>query len=158
METPEWWLGVLKAIGSYGTPATLIIIGLLTWWRVLPALIEAISNRQSKIEERMAKLLDTTTERFERQLKEADQRHEDCIEGQRLLLTRIDEQDEKLSAQSKLIEEQRDQIAGLKAQLRTLQIAAVRLDGHPISDMARGVVTALENLETPPSPPKENLS
>ena len=140
------WLNIGKIVGSYGTPATLILLGLLAWWQGLPKLIEALSNRQSKVEERMALLLDSATQRFEKQLKEADQRHDDCMEGQRELIKRIDEQDEKLSAQSRLIDEQHDQIAGLKAQLRQLQVSAVRLDGSAISDIARGVVASLENL------------
>lgn len=141
------WLDLIKNIGSYGTPATLVIIGLLAWWQVLPKLIDAISNRQSKIEERMALLLDSATERFEKQLKEADERHDDCMAGQRVLIQRIDEQDEKLSVQSRLIDAQQDMITGLKAQLRQLQVSSVRVEGSPISGLARGVVEALDHID-----------
>lgn len=145
----EGWLDLLKGIGSYGTPATLVLIGLLTWWQILPKLIDAISNRQSKIEERMGLLLDNATERFEKQLADADRRHDDCMKGQRQLVGRIDEQDKKLSEQSRLIDAQSDMITGLKAQLRQLQVSAVRLDGTGITDIARGVVEALDHLNPP---------
>lgn len=145
----SWW-DLIKGIGqSYGTPATLVIIGLLTWWQVLPKLIDAITNRQSKIEGRMAALLDSATERFEKELAAADKRHEDCMAGQQRLIARIDEQDEKLSEQSRLIDSQQDMITGLKKQLRQLQVSAIRQEGHPISEMAQRAVEALERLDTP---------
>lgn len=151
------WINVLKAAGGYGTSATLVVMGLFAWWHVLPKLIDAISNRQSKIEERMALLLETTTARFEGQLAAADKRHEDCMKGQQLLIQRIDDQDKKLSEQSTTISEQSDLINGLKAQLRQLQMSAVRLDGTPISQMARGVVVALDNLELDQATAPEQL-
>ncbi len=97
-------LDYLKGWGGYTTTVTLIVGGLLSWWKVLPALIEAISNRQSKIEERMGKLLESATTRFETQLAASDKRHADCMEGQETLRKRIvalEEEVDQLPVRSK---------------------------------------------------------
>lgn len=137
----------LRGLGGYSTTIALIVGGLLTWWKVLPSIIDAIANRQSKIEERMGSLLDDATARFTRQIAEADQRHADCMEGQRKLVARIDEQDAKIAEQSRTIGAQDETIAGLRKQFSQLQASAVRLDGTSVSDIARGVVDSLDRID-----------
>lgn len=136
-----------KGLGGYTTTGTLVVIALLTWWKVLPAIIDAIANRQSKIEERMGSLLDDATARFTRQIAEADQRHDECMNGQRKLVERIDEQDAKIAEQSRTIGAQDETIAGLRKQFSQLQASAVRLDGTSVSDIARGVVDSLDRID-----------
>lgn len=140
-------LDFLKGWGGYTTTLTLIAGGLLTWWKVLPALIDALANRQSKIEERMGALLRDATDRFSRQIAEADARHADCMEGQRKLLERVEEQDEKITAQSRKLQEQDETIAGLRAQFRSMQVSAVRIEGGGVSALARGMIETLDIVE-----------
>lgn len=55
------------------------------WWKGLPAIIAVFDRRQSGAEERIALLLEAQANRFNVQLGQADDRHEECMEGQRQL-------------------------------------------------------------------------
>jgi len=59
------------------------VIGL--WWKGLPAIIDAFERKQSGVELRIAGLLDDQAKRFNEQLGQADDRHDECMEGQRQL-------------------------------------------------------------------------
>lgn len=83
-------LSGLTEIKGYGGYSTTIVL-LFLWWKGLPQVLEAWSNRQSKIEERMGKLLEDAQVRFAGQIREADSRHEKCIEGQEMLRLRVAE-------------------------------------------------------------------
>lgn len=63
---------------------------LLGFWKALPSVLDAFERRQSGIEVRTQALLDSQTERFEIQLTAADDRHAECMEGQRLLREALD--------------------------------------------------------------------
>jgi len=138
----------LKGLGGYTTTVTLIIGGLLTWWKVLPSLIDAISNRQSNIEHRMGELLASATERFEKQLASADKRHDDCMAGQERLVARINEQDVKIAELSRTVEARDEVIAGLRKQFTQLQTTAIREEGkHPVlAPMAAAAIEALGSV------------
>lgn len=58
---------------------------LLGFWKALPSVLDAFERRQSGIETRTEALLDAQTKRFNEQLKQADDRHEECMKGQQVL-------------------------------------------------------------------------
>lgn len=132
------YLEAAKGYGGYTTSVILLVGGLLSWWKVLPSLIDAISNRQSKIEERMGKLLDDATERFDRQIKAADDRHAECMEGQKRLQDRV-------TALENEIDKLRDENAGLKKQRISAQVSAIRSAPDSISSpVIEDMVQSLE--------------
>jgi len=117
---------------------TLVAMLLIAWWQGLPKLLDAITNRQSKIEERMQDLLDKATERFERELAAADKRHGDCMAANDVLAGRINEQEKRLAGQASTIAEQGDQLVtaqrtidSLKKQIVQMQASALRVATHP---------------------------
>lgn len=64
---------------------TLVASCIGLWWKGLPAVIDAFDRRQSGIELRTEALLDAQAKRFAEQLAQADERHDECMEGQKLL-------------------------------------------------------------------------
>lgn len=139
----------LKGYGGYTTTVAIIVGGLLTWWRVLPALIDAMANRQSKIEERMGNLLTSATERFARDIEAADRRHDECIQGQEMLRKRIDQQDHKIREQQECIDEQQTTIEALKRQITQLQRSAVRTKGQSPSPLIEAAMASLDRIPSP---------
>jgi hypothetical protein len=140
-----------KAIIAGWTPGAtgiwfIVILLLGVLWKGAPAFIEALANRQSKIEERMAALLSTATDRFTRELAEADKRHEECMRGQELLRERIDRQDKKIREQQDCINDQQDTIEGLKRQIGQVSLSVVRTEGVKPSPMIAAVVDRLNLL------------
>lgn len=136
----------LKGFGGYTTTLAIIIGGLLAWWKVLPAFVDAISNRQSKIEERMALLLENATARFTRDIAAADLRHADCMAGQDKLLARIDALEEKSAAQQACIEDQQRTIEGLRRGTAQRQVSAIRTEGQGASPMVERAMQALSQI------------
>ncbi len=134
------FLESLKGYGGYSTTVVIIVFGLMTWWKVLPSVIDAISNRQSKIEERIGKLLDEATPRFERQIAAADERHEHCMEGQEALQREVNRLREHSVVQDKTIE-------GLRRQILQMQVSAVRLEGSGVTPIATATVAALDRMK-----------
>jgi predicted nucleic acid-binding Zn-ribbon protein len=124
----------------------IVIGGLVAWWKGLPAFLEALANRQSKMEERMASLLQATTDRFTRELEAADKRHEDCMKGQERLIERIGQLERRGAEDRECIEKQQETIAGLKRQIVQLQVSAVRTEGVGVSPVIQGVVARLDAL------------
>lgn len=70
---------------------TLVATALAMWWKGLPAVIDAFERRQSGIELRTEALLDQQATRFNAQLAQADDRHEECMEGQKKLREELDQ-------------------------------------------------------------------
>lgn len=70
---------------------TLVAAALGMWWKGLPAVIDAFERRQSGIETRTEALLDAQATRFNAQLAQADDRHEECMEGQKKLREELDQ-------------------------------------------------------------------
>lgn len=64
---------------------TLVASCLAMWWKGLPAVLDAFERKQSGIEMRTEALLDAQTKRFNEQLAQADDRHEECMKGQQVL-------------------------------------------------------------------------
>ncbi|GAA0730018.1 hypothetical protein [Sphingomonas japonica] len=64
---------------------------LLGWWKGLPAVLDAFERRQSGIELRTEALLDAQAKRFAEQLAAADDRHDECMEGQKALRAEMTE-------------------------------------------------------------------
>jgi|TARA_R100000479_G_scaffold176487_1_gene131356 hypothetical protein len=71
----------------------LVVLGvfLLGFWKALPSVLDAFERKQSGIELRTEALLDAQARRFEAQLAAADSRHDECMEGQRLLRAELAE-------------------------------------------------------------------
>ena len=128
---------------------TLVIMALVAWWKGLPAFIDAMANRQSKIEERMGALLQQTTDRFSRELADADKRHEDCVKSQEVLRARIEAQDKKIAEQQECISEQQATIEGLKRQMLQMQQSAIRLEGMGSGGIAEVAKAAVKAFDVP---------
>lgn len=64
-----------------------VVVGvfLLGFWKALPSVLDAFERRQSGIEVRTEALLDAQSRRFAEQLAAADARHDECMEGQRIM-------------------------------------------------------------------------
>ena len=125
---------------------SLVALVLLGWWQVLPKFIEAFANRQSKLEERMQVLLDRSTERFQRELAAADERHDACLEGQKRLMIRVEELERGRDEDRKLIAEQTRTIEGLNHKITQMQISALRTDGMVPSPLIKGVMDRLDQM------------
>lgn len=69
------WFRFLAVLGVF----------LLGFWKALPSVLDAFERKQSGIETRTEALLDAQAKRFEAQLAAADSRHDECMEGQRIL-------------------------------------------------------------------------
>ncbi len=132
----------------------LVIMGLVAWWKGLPAVIEAIANRQSKIEERLGREMDAMSQRWEARLEAADKQHQECVKGQEALRERTNKQDviiakqnETIANQTKQISDLTDKVSALKITNEMLQIreAQKELDGG--SDSA--IYRALDQLRKP---------
>lgn len=125
---------------------TLVALVLLGWWQGLPKFIDAFANRQSKLEERMQALLDRSTERFEREIAAADERHDACLEGQKRLMIRVEELERGRDEDRKVIAEQTRTIEGLNHKITQMQISALRTDGMVPSPLIQGVMDRLDQL------------
>jgi predicted nucleic acid-binding Zn-ribbon protein len=117
------------------------------WWKGLPAVLDAFANRQSKIEERMGKLLEDATARFTREIAAADKRHDDCMEGQQRLLVRIDTLEDKVSEQQECIERQQATIEGLRRQAVQNSVSALRVDGQVASPVIEAALQSLDKIK-----------
>lgn len=114
-----------------------LAVWVLILWRGVPTFLDAITNRQSKIEERMEARLKEADERYLKQIEAADRRHDECIKGQ-----------EKLQARVAVLEGQVDKLheenAGLKRQIVGSQASAIRAaPDEVVTPLIRGMV---ENL------------
>lgn len=69
----------------------LLSVFLLGFWKALPSVLDAFERRQSGIEVRTEALLDAQSKRFAEQLAQADARHDECMEGQKVLRAEIAE-------------------------------------------------------------------
>lgn len=125
---------------------TLVALVLLGWWKGLPGVLDAFANRQSKLEERMQALLDRSTERFEREIAAADERHDACMEGQKRLMIRVEELERGRDEDRKVIAEQTRTIEGLNHKITQMQISALRTDGMAPSPLIKGVMDRLDQL------------
>lgn len=75
----------------------LVLVTLVTWWRYLPAVLDARANsvalerqtRMQQVEQERADRM-REVERLEGQIKASDERHAECMEGQRKLRDEID--------------------------------------------------------------------
>lgn len=67
------------------------------WWRGLPAVLEAWTNRLDK--ERGHR--EREIERLERQIRDADDRHDECMKGQAALRREIDDLRKRIAAMVK---------------------------------------------------------
>lgn len=117
----------------------LVVLGLVGWWKGLPAVLEAIANRQSKIEERMGQLLEDATARFTRELAAADARHHDCMKGQSEMHLEVERLRE-------CVQEQQATIDSLKKQLIQVQVSAIRTEGQPVSPLIASAVQSLDRV------------
>jgi uncharacterized coiled-coil protein SlyX len=125
-----------------------VCILLLILWKGVPAFLDAISNRQSKVEERMEARLKDSDERYLKQIEAADRRHEDCMKANETLSERIDALEERDAKKSKIIAEngdllvvaqqtivkQSEEIAGLKRQIVQMQVSTLRVAPHTAAD------------------------
>lgn len=71
--------------------AAVILLILGGYWRALPSVLDAFERKQSGIETRTEALLDAQAKRFNEQLAQADDRHEECMEGQKALRLELDQ-------------------------------------------------------------------
>jgi len=158
---PEHFLAAIKGYGGYSTTLVVIVFGFLTWWKVLPSLIDAIANRRSKIEERLGDEMEAMSARFMAQIAAADGRHEDCIKGQNDLRDRMSAMDLTIAEQNKTIAkltslstdqartitELNAQVAGMSAQARQATVSVLRsLPSEDMSPQMRDMKRKLDNL------------
>lgn len=81
---------LLDKLGQGWTPGAIgvwvLVAAVVTaWWRGLPSVLDAFERKQSGIELRTEALLDAQAKRFAEQLAAADDRHDECMEGQKAL-------------------------------------------------------------------------
>lgn len=115
---------------------TLVLMAFYVLWQGLPKLLDTLANRTSKEGDRT----DREIARLEAQIIASDKRHEECIEGQRVLRDEVN----RLNAI----------INGLIVQMRQMQISAARVDGLSLSPVIENMLTSLEEV---PSPRTERL-
>lgn len=137
----------LLAFFSKWTPGgvgiwTLVIMALIAWWQGLPKLLDAITNRQSKIEERMGQLLADATTRFDRQIAEADRRLDECTKRHQQM---EEHYERRIAAMQGEIDGLHDLVAGLKKQRVAVQVSAIRNAPDAISSpVIEDMVQSLE--------------
>lgn len=119
---------------------TIVALLLLSWWKGLPSVLDAFANRQSKIEERMGKLLEEATLRFQREIAAADERHAHCMEGQDTLQKEV----ERLRT---CVAEQQGTIDAMKRQMSQMQISAIRTEGTVPSPIIAAALQQLDNVK-----------
>lgn len=117
----------------------LVFMALAGWWKGLPAVLDAFANRQSKIEERMGKLLEDATVRFTREIEAADKRHDECMESQHKMSAEVD----RLRT---CVAEQQETIDGLKKQLIQMQASALRVEGQVPSPLVSAALASLDRI------------
>lgn len=144
-------LAFIKAL-ELGTVSgwTLVAIALFIAWKmtaVVPILIQAWEQRSSGVEERLQAAMKATLERYDKQLKEADEQHQKCLDGQERLRVRITKQDTTIATQNETIAKQSATIITLTEQVNALktsnvqqQIARVEELG-PSANMARALAS-----------------
>lgn len=105
------WVDNFLARATPGTPAlyAILIVLLLGVWKGLPAVLDAWTNRLS--EERNHR--EREIARLERQIKDADDRHAECLEGQKTLREEVNRLQGMLSA--------------MVIQMRQIQLSATNL-------------------------------
>lgn len=141
---------ILSAIGNGWTPGAvgiwvLVGLGLLGFWKGLPAVLDAWSNSASKEREHREREIS----RLEAQIKASDDRHAECMEGQKALrdeITAIQKEraDERRESASEYSEMQK-LVTGLIVQMRQMQLSAV--EGQPMPALSSDVATMLSSLE-----------
>lgn len=94
----------------------------------------------------MGKLLEDATARFTREIAAADKRHDDCMDGQQRLLTRIDTLEEKVAEQQECIEKQQKTIEGLRRQAVQNSVSALRVEGQAPSPLIEKAIEALDHI------------
>lgn len=107
---------------------TLVLMGLYFLWQGMPKVLDSWTNRVSKEAERT----DREIARLEAQIVSSDKRHEECVEGQRILR-------EEVSRLNAIIN-------GLIVQMRQMQISAARVDGIELSAPLEAMLSALGNV------------
>jgi hypothetical protein len=121
----------------------LVAITLIAWWKGLPPVLEAWSNSVAR--ERADRTREI--ERLEGQIKAADDRHSECMEGQRKLR---DEMSEMSRRHGEEVLRLQNLISGLMAQVRQMQFSALdagqALPGLPPEFAA--LLVSLERNET----------
>jgi len=129
----------------------LVALAFRVTWVGLPAIIDAIANRQSKIEERLGAEMDAMSVRWTARIEEADARHEHCEAGQRILMERVTAQDgiiaqqnDTIARQSNTIVQLSDQVAGLKTSNQQLQMS---LASGLSNGESRAIDKALDTLK-----------
>ncbi len=132
-------------IGKGWTPGgagiwVLVAMALAGWWKGLPAVLDAFANRQSKIEERMGKLLEDATIRFTREIEAADKRHDECVKGQEELVLEV----RRLRT---CVTEQQETIEGMRRKFATLQTSALRQEGALPSPTIEAMMHSLDNVK-----------
>lgn len=133
--------------GAVGVWALLAAF-LIAWWKGLPAVIEAMADRRSKIEERLGAEMDAMSKRWEDRLAHADEQHKECVAGQDQLRERIQKQDFTIATQNETIAKQTqtivdltEKVSGLKVANEQLQIALAegRLGDGADSEIERAI-------------------
>jgi septal ring factor EnvC (AmiA/AmiB activator) len=130
------WISRTLTVGSVGI-WTIVIMAAGAWWKGLPAVLGAWDGRLSKQQER----IDREFERLERQIKEADDRHDDCMEGQRKLR-------EEMAAVRETHRAEVETLYGQLRQLRQLIASTGANQDMPagVSPMLAPMMNALSNL------------
>lgn len=141
---------ILSAIGNGWTPGAvgiwvLVGLGLLGFWKGLPAVLDAWSNSASKEREHREREI----ARLEAQILASDERHSECMEGQKLLRLEIAEIQKERAAERKEsateYAELQKLVTGLIVQMRQMQLSAV--DGQPMPALSHDMASLLASLE-----------
>lgn len=133
----EWFVSAMSKFtpGAAGI-WVLVAMALLGWWKGLPGVLDAWTNRLAKEKEHREKEI----ERLERQIKAADDRHDECLEGQRVLRQEMTAM-QKLHAEE--VQRLQGMISGMVVQMRQMQLSA----GRVVPNMPDEYSAMIENLE-----------
>jgi len=103
----EWFVSTIAKLTPGGVGIwVLVAMAAVAWWKGLPAVLEAWSSSVSKERDHREREI----ERLERQIIAGDKRHDECLEGQRILREEVN----RLQGL----------ISGMVLQMRQLQLSA----------------------------------
>lgn len=108
-------------------------MGVMLWWKGLPAFIEAWEKRSGGIEARLQASMDATLVRYDDEIErcnahlaQAEHHHRLCLDQQEVLRTRISEQDLIIATQNKTIAAQTNTIIEMAEQMKGLHLSNIQ--------------------------------
>ncbi len=140
----EWFVSALAKFtpGAAGI-WVLVVMAAVAWWKGLPGVLDAWTNRLTTEKEHREKEI----ERLERQIAAADDRHEECLAGQKLLRTEIAEMQKSHAAETSRLH---SDIAKLHADMSAMVIKMRQMQlsaGRVVPNMPDEYSAMIEGME-----------